>query len=174
MIAVADSGPLMALAKIGGLPALFALYPQVFTSPAVREEVVTAGLRLGLEDARLLDEAYQQGYLQVRAPALATLPLPALLGPGEDEAIRLAIELRADWLLMDDFDARQAAEANIARAGVPTGVRGTLGVIVSAHQEHILTRDEALALVEAIPRRPDIWISTDLCQRVIDALKASA
>jgi hypothetical protein len=34
------------------------------------------------------------------------------LGRGEEESIRLAIERRADWLLIDDYDARQAALAS--------------------------------------------------------------
>ena len=40
---VSDAGPLMALAKTGGLAALFGLFPSVLTAPAVYEEVVAAG-----------------------------------------------------------------------------------------------------------------------------------
>lgn len=53
MIAVSDSGPLMALAKVGGLELLFQLFQRVVATPAVYAETVVAGRRLGASDARL-------------------------------------------------------------------------------------------------------------------------
>ena len=47
MKVVSDAGPLMALAKIGGLDALFKLFSKIWTPPAVYEELITAGLHLG-------------------------------------------------------------------------------------------------------------------------------
>ncbi len=73
--------------------------------------------------------------------------------------------------MADDFEARHAAELNFAAAGAPTAVKGTLGVIVSAFGEGLLSRERAIELVEAVKGRPDIWISAELCDRVIDGLK---
>jgi len=170
VIVVADAGPLIALAKINGLEALLRLYSPILTPPAVYEEAVTRGLALGAEDATLLDTEYQGGTFEVRKPALAALPPPALLGSGEAESIRLAIELRADWLLIDDYDARRTAESNFAAAGVATATQGTLGVIVSAHTQGHLSADRAIEMVQAIKGRPDIWISTELSDQVIRVL----
>src|SRR4051794_12247121 len=99
----------MALAKVNGLEALFRLFPKVWTPPAVYFEVVTEGLRLGAPDAAILDLHYKDGALEVVAPKETVLPRAARLGRGEEESIRLAIESRADWLLVDDLDARRAA-----------------------------------------------------------------
>jgi len=100
MIVIADTGPLLALAKIKALDLLRALYQQVITSPTVYTEAVTAGLAMGAIDAELLQEAYQRGILTVRTPSLATLPHPGALHAGEEESIRLAIELKAEALTL--------------------------------------------------------------------------
>jgi hypothetical protein len=49
----------MALAKVGGLDALFRLFPKILTPPAVYEELITAGQRLGAPDAALLRACYR-------------------------------------------------------------------------------------------------------------------
>ncbi len=69
MTVVSDAGPLMALAKIGGLDILFRLFSQILTPPAVYDELVTAGLRLGAPDAELLESRYQAQELVVISPA---------------------------------------------------------------------------------------------------------
>lgn len=171
MIVISDAGPLLALAKVGGLRLLFDLFPTVLAPPGVYEEAVTEGLRLGAPDAAVLDEAFRKGLLEISAPAESTaLPIPLALGRGEREAIRLAIERKADWLLIDDLDARRGALANFQAAGVQSQVKGTLGVIVSACQQRHLARMEAIELVRALSRRQDVWFSSELCQRVIEIL----
>jgi hypothetical protein len=100
--------------------------------------------QLRREDGPRLVVEYTRSAPKVRAPTLATLPIPALLGPGEEESIRLAIELRADCLLVDDLDARRAAEKYFAMAGVSTAIQGTLGVIVSAYRAGSIPRENRL------------------------------
>jgi uncharacterized protein len=168
---VSDTGPILALAKTGGLSALFGLFPAVLTAPAVYEEAVTEGLRLGAPDALLLQEHYQSGSLTVRKPAGTSLPRPALLGCGEEESILLAIELKASWLLVDDLDARRAALANFEAAGVHVQVKGTLGVVIAAVRSGNLSRTDARAIVGALNQRPDVWISTGLCERAISEIE---
>jgi predicted nucleic acid-binding protein len=161
----------MALAKVGGLAALFRLFPRVLTPPAVFAELVTAGLRLGAPDAVFLESRYRSQELQVISPAGATLPAPTRLGLGEEQSILLAIEQNAAWLLIDDLDARRAALANLAVAGAETGLKGTLGVILSAREHGYLSMEEAAGLVQSLRERPDIWISDGLCDRALDLLK---
>jgi predicted nucleic acid-binding protein len=170
MIAIADAGPLLALAKVNALDLLSQLYQQVITSPTVFTEAVTAGLAQNAPDAHLLNAAFTSHQLQVRVPALSSLPVPFPVHQGEGESICLAIELGADWLLMDDFDARRAAQANFEAARVSTRVKGTLGVIVTAYQHKRLTRHQAIDLVNAIKARPDVWVSSALCDQVIRTL----
>ena len=174
MIVVADTGPLLSLAKIGALDLLVRLYGEVITVPAVYDEAVTAGLALGAADAPLLEAAYQRGALRVQATAGDSLPTPGLLHQGEAKSIRLAIEQSADLLLVDDLDARQLAGANFQAAGAPTEIQGTLGVIVSAYRQALLTQQEAIEFINALKGRPDIWVSVRLCDQVIRALRRSS
>jgi len=171
MTVVADAGPLIALAKIQALHLLRELYRPIVTGPAVYTEVVTAGLAMSAGDAEALDAAYQQGVLTVHAPALESLPHPALLHAGEDESIRLAIELEAEWLLMDDLRARQIAQRNLTSSSLSTNVKGTLGVIVTATQSQMISSGQAVDFVEALKGRPDIWLAPSLCEAVIKTLQ---
>ena len=161
----------MALAKIGGLEALFLVFPKIFTSPAVFEEVVTAGHRIQVSDAALLEAQYEDQRLEVFVPKTFSPPVPRQMGRGEVESICLAIELEADYALIDDLDARHAAVENFLAAGTGTEVKGTLGVIVTATLEGHLTLDESISLLKALDDRPDIWISSALIDRVIEALR---
>lgn len=170
MTVVSDSGPLMALAKIGELEILFRLFPKIQTPRAVHEELITAGLRLGAPDVALLQERYRSGELVVALPPDTPLLIPALLGPGEEESIRLAIELKADWLLVDDLEARQAAIANIQASGSPTRVKGTLGIVVAAHSAGQLSFSEAVGAIEGLRLREDIWISSTLYEIALQLL----
>jgi hypothetical protein len=171
MKVVADTGPLVALAKINALDLLTCLYGPVMTAPTVFTEAVTAGLAQNAPDAHLLDAAYTSGALQVRTPTVVALPRPALVHHGEEESIRLAIDLSADWLLVDDLGARKAALDNFSAAGVPTAVKGTLGVLVTAYQARHVTQQQAVDLVNLLKARPDIWINSKLCDQVIRALQ---
>jgi len=61
------------------------------------------------------------------------------LGLGEREALRLAIEMRAELVLMDESLARRlATESNLA-------VKGTLGVLEEAAKNLNLNLDAAIA-----------------------------
>ncbi|HEX3127874.1 MAG TPA: hypothetical protein VH394_11145 [Thermoanaerobaculia bacterium] len=173
MIAVADSGPLMALAKVGGLDVLFQLFPRIVATPAVFSETVIMGQRLGASDARLLTACFEEGRIMVQAPPADRLPELSKLGSGEEESVRLALALRAEWLLVDDLDARRAAEEILSAAGAVTRVKGTLGVIVSACQQGALPLEDALQLLRALGDRPDIWLNQKLIFRAIDSLSGS-
>lgn len=129
---------------------------------------------MGAEDASRLEAEYKQGAFEVRTPKLNALPAPALLGLGEDESIRLAIELHADWLLIDDLEARRTAERNFLMAGVNTAIQGTLGVIVSVYRHGHLSHSKAVEMVEMLKSHPDIWISNELCDRVIETLQQAS
>lgn len=60
------------------------------------------------------------------------------LGKSEVEATALALELNADWLLMDDLSGRREA----IRIGLT--VMGTVGVLIRAKQESLIEQLEPL------------------------------
>ncbi|MEA3346357.1 MAG: DUF3368 domain-containing protein [Chloroflexota bacterium] len=143
--------------------------------PTVYHETVIEGLELGAPDAILIQRFHERGLLEIKPLEAQLSPLPSLLKkihPAEYESIQLALQLKANLLLLDDWDARQVAEANFQalRAGIV--IRGTLGIIITAHREHIITTAQAIELLEAIKFRRDIWISARLCDHVIRALQS--
>ena len=80
----------------------------------------------------------------VRQPlAPATLQVP--LDDGERAAISLALEVGAQWLILDDYPARRLAVA----LGLP--VVGTLGILIKAKQKGLLPaiRPQIKALLQA-------------------------
>lgn len=174
MTVVSDSGPLIALAKIDGLFLLDQLFPPVLIAPAVQREIIERGLARHESDAELLSQRIAAQRMRVTPPQLPFRMQLRNLGAGEQESILLAIEHRATWLLMDDWQARQAALLELREAGVPTQLKGTLGVIVSAHLDGHLKRSQAIDLIERIRGRPDIWVSDQLCDRVIASLEGRA
>jgi predicted nucleic acid-binding protein len=126
---------------------------------------------LASSDAALLDFRYRSRELVAISPVGLLLPVPALLGAGEQQSILLAIEQRAVWLLVDDLDARRAASTNLEAAKVGTRLKGTLGVIVSACEHGHLSKEAAVGLVDSIRLRKDIWISNQLCNRAVQMLQ---
>jgi len=121
MIVVSNSGPLITLARVEHFALLRELLGRVYVPQGVYDEVVVAGA--GLPGSRELEEAIG-GWMEirpVREPLIARSMFA--LGRGEAEAITLALEIKADVVLLDDRKARRAAQF----LGVP--LMGTVGVL---------------------------------------------
>lgn len=71
-------------------------------------------------------------WLNIVSPSILSLAPLSRLDLGETEAIALAGELHADWLLIDETAGRDEA----ARQGIQT--IGTLGVLREAHRAGLL------------------------------------
>jgi len=120
-LVVADTGPLISLAKVDAVGCLFHLFSTVTIPPAVARELEQSRF----EVARGLLTRFP-GFT-CRAPgAPPDVMLVAALDPGESEAIALAIEL-GQPLLIDERRGRRFATAIYGLR-----VRGTIGVLVEA------------------------------------------
>lgn len=122
---VADTGPLIALARVGRLDLLRRLYRQVVIPPAVHGELAIGSGRPG---ATALADALAAGWISVQLVAdhRAVLELGQDLDLGEAQAIALAEQLDVRFLLIDEAAGRRIAR----RRGVP--VTGVAGVLLSA------------------------------------------
>ena len=110
MTAVADSSPLVILAKLGCLDFLNRVFQRVYISNDVRHEVVIAGA--GLPGASDVSKAEWIEVKSVQNPAgLLSAQRKYGLGPGEMSTILLAKELGASPVLLDDYRARKLAKA---------------------------------------------------------------
>lgn len=141
MLVVSDTSPLSNLAIIGRLDLLQQQFVEVIMPPAVAREL------RALRDASaqsLLSAAQLDGWLKV-IPVPSSAPAPvelAGLDAGETEALRLAMAISADHVLLDEKEGRQRA----AWLGVRTV--GVLGVLMAAKQagEVLSLRNEIHAL----------------------------
>src|ERR1041385_4773623 len=126
MLVVSNTSPLSNLAIIGRLDLVREQFGKIVVPPAVEAELK----RNPIPAARTrLDGAFASEWLRVQR---LTLPVPGAvqrdLHRGEAEAIALALELKAERVLLDEADARlRAKEFGLAHTGA-------LGVLQKARQ----------------------------------------
>jgi predicted nucleic acid-binding protein len=125
MLVVADSGPVISLAVIGKLDLLEIIYGEVCISGAVWQEVSRYIDPLNIPQARILEG---------RAKKLtASNPFAGLMDSGEAEAAALYLELKADYLIIDDRVARRFAESHSIQC------LGTLAVLAKAKELRLIS-----------------------------------
>src|SRR5262249_1433949 len=83
--------------------------------------------------------------------------LYGVLGPGEAEAIALALELKADSILLDETEAREEA----LRLGLP--VSGTIGVLEKAADRDLINLSDAFSRLA----RTNFYVSPELLQQAL-------
>jgi predicted nucleic acid-binding protein len=157
MIVVSDTTPLRHLIAIGKVDLLRRVYGAVVVPVAVWSELqaqsTPSAVKAWLQSA--------PDWLQVRR---AREPQPGdssldNLDDGEREAIRLAVELKADLLLMDEAEGRSLA------LGLGLPVTGTLGLLERADVLGVLADlPAALADLEA----SGFYLSARLRDAVLD------
>lgn len=116
---VSNSSPLIALEQIGHLDLLEQIFTTVLVPPAVAREATSVVLPVWIIETSLTQ-------------AIGPRILRASLGPGESEAISLALEASAQWVILDDRPARRLATA----LNLP--VIGTLGVLLASKRRGFL------------------------------------
>ena len=152
-IVVADTGPLIALARAGYLELLQDLYHDILIPPAVHDELCLGSNRPG---SKRIAEAVEQGWLNIHKPSSNTSSfseLVLILDPGEAEAIVLAEEVDCKFLLIDERKGRAIAK----RRGVP--IAGIAGVLLAAKKQGFI--DEVLPIIKYLE---------DACYRLSPAL----
>ena len=125
MKVVSNASPLINLARIGQLRLLPRIFERLLIPEAVWQEVVVDG-----DDQPGAKEILQAGWVE-RADVSNRQLVRSLrqeLDPGEAEAIALAVEVNADWLLMDERLGRQTAR----HFGL--GYIGLIGILKAAKQ----------------------------------------
>lgn len=117
---VSNSSPIIALSDLGRLDLLLSLFGDIAVPPAVIEETISAApLPSWIREIQLSESIDPQIVI-------------AGLGPGESEAIQLALDTNPPWLILDDRPARRLA----ASLGIP--VIGTLGILLAARRKGLL------------------------------------
>jgi predicted nucleic acid-binding protein len=127
---VCNSTPLIGLAAIGRFDLLHAIFGRIVIAPAVWTETVTqgrieGGARREVESAKWIDRIEVTDQLAVRV-------LLDELDHGEAETIVLALELGAEWVVMDERKGRRKLE----QLGIPKV--GTLGILLKGRQAGLI------------------------------------
>jgi predicted nucleic acid-binding protein len=143
MLVIADSSPLIVLVNIGHIEVLPRLFGRVVIPPAVATELSASSRPQAVRDFI----AAQPVWLAVQRPT-AIQQIPGLHA-GEREALSLAVELRADLILIDERKAYREAVARKLNA------IGTIRVLERAAAEGLLNLRDAFDRV----KQTDFWIS---------------
>jgi predicted nucleic acid-binding protein len=162
LIVVSDTSPVLNLARIGRLDLLALLYHHVIIPSAVYEELIRSK-----SDLPPAVDLASQPWLTV-ATAKDRNRVNGLLedlDPGEAEAIVIAIELRADLLLVDERRGRRVASA----AGL--AITGLLGVIATAKRAGLV--ELAKPLLDELIQSARFWIGPELYAEVLSELGES-
>lgn len=158
MIVVSNTSPIINLAAIGRLNLLQQLYGKVVIPQSVYDEIVVSGSgQAGSFEVSNLD------WLETRSAADVALValLQVELDSGEADAIALAVELKADLILMDERKGRKIA----GRVGLRCV--GLLGVLIEAKRTGLVSI--VRPIVDDLIGRAGFWIGPDLYQRVLQA-----
>lgn len=159
LVVISDTSVISNFLHIGHLEILQKLYSYVYIPQAVHEEVN----RL-VEDAAYILPFQEANWIVVKAPTdlNQVQNLLDVLDKGEAEAIVLALEMNADFLLVDELLGRQEAR----KQGI--SIVGTLGILLKAKEEKVIT--SVKPLIDILIEK-GFWIGKDLYDQVLALAK---
>jgi uncharacterized protein len=130
MIVVSNTSPLSNLAAIGRLELLQQLYGKVSIPSAVYQEILDSG---ETDPATLAIQTLDWIECQSITNQSLLQKLQINLDPGEAEAIALAVELKAERLIIDERRGRNEA------IQLSLQVTGLLGILIAAKQQGFIS-----------------------------------
>jgi hypothetical protein len=155
-LVVSNTSPLTSLAAIGHFDLLRDLFGQIHIARGVWDELNQGGLRH--PGSREVEDALWIQRHDVENPALVTI-LRRDLDRGEAETLALALELKADLVLLDEQEGRHAA----IRLGLhPLGV---LGILLQA--KRLQKIEEVRPRLDALRQRAGFFLGDRLYREVL-------
>ena len=144
-LVVCDASPLIALAQVRALSLLPEMFARIVVPAAVRAEVMSVARAEWLEVESVTSVP----------PALAALSLDR----GEKEAIALALQLNADFILIDETRGREAAKS------FGLHVTGTVGILAAAKRAGLLA--EVRPLLDELNSAHHFWLTRDFVEKTL-------
>lgn len=157
MIVVSDTSPLSCLIKTQNLFLLQKVFGEVVVPLSVYKE--TLELKTFGYDLREFENAV---WLKVNSPQTKEIAEIKDLDEGEADAIALAIELKADLVLIDERNGFDAAR----KLGLV--VTGLLGVVIEAKEQKLIPSGKQL--IDQFRSEGGMWIGPKLYEQVIKLL----
>lgn len=161
-LVVSDTSPLHYLILCDSIHVLPLLFERVLIPP-----IVAAELRNPATPSKVktwMD--HLPPWASIQAPTIPEMNVK--VDAGEREAIRLARECNADFILIDDLKGRKAA------ASLGLAVTGTLGILEAASQRGLINLSAAIDLLRGTNARLDKDLIEALLKRERDRIKPSA
>jgi hypothetical protein len=150
---VSNSSPLIHLAKIGHLDLLRYFFDKIIVPEVVYKECVIEGK--GREDAKKIEKAEWIKVAKIKDENLKKT-LTIILDEGEAEAIVLALEGSADFILLDDYEAREIAR------NYGLNITGIIGILIRAkYKGKIASLKDMLEKL----KETGFWLGNDLYTR---------
>ena len=162
MTVISDTTPIISLIKINRLDLLKKLFGEILIPEAVYRELTTNVTFKNEADIVKNSDFLKTSSVQNRK-ALEILQASSGLDDGESEAIILADELNSDALIIDERKGRKVAQ----KLGIR--ITGTVGVLLQAHNENMITTDEIKQYLEQL-RNSNIRLSDSLIQETLSLL----
>jgi predicted nucleic acid-binding protein len=158
MPVVSNTSPILNLAIIGELSLLRDQFGEILIPGAVLEEL---RLEEDLPGSQVVRDAIKEGWIRIEAvkqyPIVRAIQRD--LDKGEAEAIALAMQVNAGWVLMDERDGRKAARS------MKLKVVGVLGILLKARREgrlRSLKKD-----MDRLREKAGFYIRADLYSKII-------
>ncbi len=156
MIIVSNTSPVVNLYVIGQLEILKTLYTEIIIPEAVYNEIVISGY--GKPGSKELDNINWIKTRKVKDRNLVKA-LSKELDKGEAESITLAVESKADLLLLDEKIGRKVASR------FSLNYIGLLGVIIMGKHKGFI--DKVEPLLEKLIVEAGFWIDPDLYNYIL-------
>jgi predicted nucleic acid-binding protein len=156
VIVVSDTSPINNLAAINQLHLLQQLYGTVVIPEAVYQELTDPDFPVaGAKEVQTFT------WIQTRAVEDRTMvkALSSELDPGEAEAIVLALEMKAEQVLIDERRGRMIA------AGLNLHYTGILGVLVEAKSQGFISTVKPL--LDDLINKAGFWVAEPLYKSVL-------
>ena len=152
---VADTSPLIVLARIRHLKTLALVAGKVIVPDAIAQECSHDPTRPGAHE---IENAFSQGWLSRQPQFLKFEPVSAVgLGPGETAAIGLALSMDAP-ILIDERLGRQVAMGHRLK------IVGTLGILLRAKERGLI--NSVKPLIDALSSQ-GFFVAAGLAREVL-------
>lgn len=167
LIAIVNASPLIYLGKLGLLNILQQLFDQVITVDTVKKEV----LNPTASEYAILHDAFSDWLIVSEIPKSSLLTRLSEMGlhQGEADAILLAYHTKeqksASVIVIDDLAARDVART------LGLKVTGTIGVILRATKNGLLTKNESRTKIRFLVEETSFRMSAALYSRVVSDLE---
>lgn len=150
---VSDTSPVANLIEIGMLSLLHDVYGQIIIPQSVYEELCEIE-----SQKQMLDRLTWIQVMTARNRELVRT-LETELDKGESESIALAVELKADFLIIDESNGRQKAES------LGIDIVGLLGTLLKAKEMGLLS--EIQPILNRLIEQAGFFISPQLKKHVL-------